>query len=120
MAEQQQDYITPLLAEFNTKLRDLEEKQRLLKERVILIGNNLVEMREETGNELTQLKISSEQAKSDILKTRETMDRVLDELENFARKSELEVLKKQAKMFQPLDLATKEDIQSILNKKNKN
>ncbi len=115
MPEQQQDYVTPLLAEFNTKLRDLEEKQRLLKERVLLIGNNLVEMREETNKDITELKISSEQAKQDILKTRETLQRISEELENFARKPEIEILKKQAKMFQPLNLAKLEDVKNMIN-----
>lgn len=115
MPEQQQDYVTPLLAEFNTKIRDLEEKQRLLKERVLLIGNNLVEMREEINKGITDLKISSEQAKQDILKTRETLQRISEELENFARKSEIEMLKKQAKMFQPLNLAKLEDVKNMIN-----
>ena len=40
--QEEQDYITPILSEFNTKLRDIEEKQKLSKERVLLIGQNLV------------------------------------------------------------------------------
>jgi len=112
-AQEQPDYITPLLTEFNTKLRDLEEKQRLLKERVLLIGNNLVDMRGELSEEISELKASSETAKSDILKIRETLSRVLEELEGRARRQELELLKKQAKMFQPLDLVTREDLEKI-------
>ena len=118
MPEQQpQDNITPLLSDFNTKLRDLEEKQRLLKERVLLIGNNLVEMREDIGQEISELRVISEQSKSDILKIRETLQRVLDELETRARRQELELLKKQAKMFQPLELATKEDVQRMIKER---
>ena len=39
---------TELLSEFNTKLRDIEERQRLIKDRVLLIGENLVEGKEES------------------------------------------------------------------------
>lgn len=117
MVEQQvPDYTSALLGEFNTKLRDLEEKHRLLKDRVLLIGENLVEMREEIGEEITKLKVFSEEAKSDILKTRETLERILEELEQKARRQELELLKKQAKMFQPLNFVTKDEINQILKK----
>jgi len=115
--EQYPDYITPLLGEFNTKLRDLEEKQRLLKDRVLLIGTNLVEMREEVGKDLTDLKIQSEQSKQDILKIRETLQRLAEELENRARRSEIELIKRQFKIFEPLKLARLEDVENMINNK---
>ena len=115
--EQSQDYITPLLGEFNTKLRDLEEKQRLLKDRVLLIGTNLVEMREDMGKDLTDLKIQSEQSKQDILKIRETLQRLADELENRARRSEIELIKRQFKIFEPLKLARLEDVKEMINER---
>jgi len=115
--EQYPDYITPLLSEFNTKLRDLEEKQRLLKDRVLLIGMNLVEMREEVGKDLTDLKIQSEQSKQDILKMRETLQRMAEEIENRARRSEIELIKRQFKIFEPLKLARLEDVENMINDK---
>ena len=47
---------TTLLAEFNTKLRDIEERQRLIKDRVLLIGENLVDGREDSIQEISELK----------------------------------------------------------------
>ena len=63
---QRNDFITPLLSEFNTKLRDIEEKQRLLKERVLLIGQNLVESKDSTERELTTLKLDVEELKENV------------------------------------------------------
>lgn len=114
MPEQQQDYVVLLLSEFNTKLRDIEEKQKLLKDRVLLIGENLIELREETDRRLTELKIQSEQTKQDILKIKDVLQRIGDEIENRARRSEIEILKKQAKMFQPLGLARIEDVKRMI------
>ena len=114
MPEQQQDYIVLLLSEFNTKLRDIEEKQKLLKDRVLLIGENLIELREEADRRLTELKIQSEQTKQDILKIKDVLKRMGDEIENRARRNEIEILKKQAKMFQPLELARIEDVKRIV------
>jgi len=114
MAEQQQDYITPLLSEFNTKLQDMEEKQRLLKDRVLLIGENLVLSREENQKEITELKINSEKMLRDIERMKETLSRIAEELDSKARFQELEILKKQAKIFQPLEFARISDIRRII------
>jgi len=110
------DYSAALLMEFNTKLRDMEEKQRLLKERVLLIGQNLVEARESLEKEVIQLKLFVEDMKKDLDKIKIAIIRVSEELDKKARKSELEILQKQAKMFQPLELASIEDVKNLLKK----
>ena len=40
--EQQSEPVSMLLAEFATRLNEIEEKQRLAKDRILLIGENLV------------------------------------------------------------------------------
>lgn len=90
-----------LLAEFNTKLRDIEERQRLIKERVLLIGENLVEGKEESTQEIAELKVKTESIEKEIQRIKDTLSSIIEEMQNFARKSELEILKKQFKMFEP-------------------
>ena len=96
------DFVTPLLSEFNTKLRDIEEKQRLLKERVLIIGQNLVEFKDKAESQLTSLKLDMEEMKQDFGKIKSNLIRLTEELEKRARRSELEILEKQFKMFEPL------------------
>ena len=86
MAEEYSDYTAPLLSEFNTKLRDIEEKQRLLKERVLLIGQNLIEIKEETDKEITTLKINTEEIKQDLKKIKYTLIRLTEEVEKWIKK----------------------------------
>lgn len=117
MPEIPPDYTSALLADFNTKLRDLEEKERLLKDRVLLIGSNFVESREETTKEITKLKIGMQEIKQDILKIKDSLQRIAEELDNKARKSDFELLRKQAKMFQPLELVRLEDIKKMMQEK---
>ena len=102
-----QEFISSLLVEFNTKLRDLEEKQRLLKERVLLIGKNLVELKDEFDKVATELKTDSEIEKTELEKIKSTIRRTLEELDNKARKTELEILERQIRIFQPLSLLEK-------------
>ena len=93
--------ITSLLAEFNTKLRDIEERQRLIKDRVLLIGENLVNGREESIEEISELKARLESLEQEMRRIKDTLSSIIEEMGNFARKSELEILQKQFKMFQP-------------------
>ena len=47
MAEEQvQNPINSLLAEFGTRLNEIEEKQRLVRDRALLIGENLISTKE--------------------------------------------------------------------------
>jgi len=117
MAEEvYQDYTSSLFGEFNAKLRDIEEKQKLLKERVLLIGQNLVETKENLEKDVIELKLAVEEMKNEQEKIKNTIIRISEELDKKARKSEIELLQKQAKMFQPLDLVRMEDIKHLLKK----
>ena len=101
MAEEQQEFSLSLASELNIKLRDLEEKHRLLKERTLLIGQNLVESKEGMNKELVQLRIEVEEMKQNMEKIKSSLLRFLEEIDKRARKSELDILTKQMKMFQP-------------------
>ena len=116
MPEQQSDFVTPILAEFNTKFRDIEEKQKIVKERLLLIGQNLVELKEKSEKEISSVKQGVDEIKGDVEKIKANIMGILEELEKKARKSELEILAKQAKMFQPLDLVTKSELNRLIKK----
>src|SRR3989339_616603 len=82
------------------KLRDLEEKQRLTKDRLLLISQNLLEIKEKNMQEILGIK-------KDLQKMNRLMNFIetaSSEFSKFAKKEDLEILSKQAKMFQPLKL----------------
>lgn len=121
MPEQiQPDPVSALLSEFNTKLREIEEKQKLIKDRVLLIGENLVAIREDTIKEISELKNKSRNIEQEIKKIKNTISRLIELNNDFARKSELEIIKNQIKMFSPLEFARIQDVERIINKKLKN
>ena len=91
-------------------LRNVEEKQRILKDRLILIGQNLIEVKEQTEKEILDLKKDVEHIKQNLEKIKSFIETISSEFSNFARKEDIEILMKQAKMFQPLELVTKSDL----------
>ena len=84
------------------KIRDLEEKQRILKDRVLLIGQNLIDSKEKTTEDILEIKKDLEKIKDNLEKIRRFIESVSTEFSKFARKDDLDILIKQAKMFQPL------------------
>ena len=99
--QEQPSPVATLLSEFNTKLRDIEERQRLIKDRVLLIGENLVDLKQDSLKEIGELKVKTESLEREIERIKETLSLLIEESKNYARKSELEMLYRQFKMFQP-------------------
>ena len=111
--EEQYDYSNQAAIDSNMNLRDLEEKQRILKERIFLIGQNLVEIREKTTRDLLELKKEIEILKEGMERIKEFLEIASGEFQKFARKEDLEILSKQAKMFQPLEFVRKKDLEKL-------
>jgi hypothetical protein len=82
------------------KMRELEEKQRILKERIMLIGQNLVEQKEKNQEYFTEIQKQLEILKQSMSKVRNFLEMASREFSKFARKEEVEILRKQARIFQ--------------------
>ena len=114
MAEE--GYENQYFTEISTKIRDLEDKQRIIKDRVLLIGQNLIEMKKEVHSAFLNIKKEIEALKMDVERLKSFFETASGESSKFAKKEELEILSKQAKMFQPLEFVTKKDLENLKNK----
>jgi hypothetical protein len=102
------DYSAEGFGSLNNKMRDVEEKQRILKDRLFMISQNLVEMKDSTNKKILDIKKDVEIMKQSIERMSSFLETVSSEFSRFAKKEDLEILIKQAKMFQPL-LSRKRD-----------
>ena len=50
-----QDNIQFLLSDLNTRIRDAEERNRITKERTMLLGKNLIDIKEELSKEIREI-----------------------------------------------------------------
>lgn len=85
----------PFSSDSPGKIRDIEEKQRLLKDRILLIGQSLIEERERTFKELQELKKTVISVKEDNDRIKELLERVVEQLNGVARKEELAIIQRQ-------------------------
>jgi len=94
MAEYEQTSIN-----VNTQLRDLEEKQRLLKDRLLLIGQTLIDSKDKQFIEIQEMKKDLMKLKEENTRMKEFLQRVAEQLSNVARKEELITLQRQFDIF---------------------
>lgn len=101
MAGEQANYPNSYNVDPNLRLRDLEEKQRILKNQILLIGKNLIEIREKNTRDILEIKKDLDLIKSDMERLGTFMDTASEEFSKYARKDDVEILAKQMRMFQP-------------------
>ena len=109
-ASEEQDYIGQLIIDTNSRFRNLEEKQRIAKDRLLLIGQNLIEIKEKFNEDLLEIKKDIDTMKRNMERLVSFLETASSEFSKFARKEDLEILSKKAKMFQPLEFVRKEDL----------
>lgn len=117
MVAEQMDYSGQILADITAKIQDVEEKQKILKDRLLLIGENLVEVKERTNQKILDIKKDIEILKQSMEKASAFLETISGEFSKFAKKEDLEILTKQAKMFQPMEFATKKDLEELKKEK---
>ncbi len=110
--EEQTEYLNNPLSQ--DRVKDLEEKNRNLKDRIILIGKNLVDLKQKNNQELLEIKQEIEKIKQSMQKLIRFLELASVELSKTAKKEDLEILKKQAKMFQPLEFVKKQELKGLI------
>ena len=98
------DYTGNALDTFSMKIRSLEEKQRIIKDRLLLIGQNLIETKEKNNKDILEIKKNIEIINQNMERLTSFLETASSEFSKFAKKEDLEILSKQAKMFQPLNI----------------
>lgn len=79
----------------NIRLRDVEEKTRLLRDRVLLLGQSVIEERGKSFREVQEMKTIVIKLKEDVNRLKELMQRLAEQISQTARKEELMILQRQ-------------------------
>ena len=119
MAEQQETggQVQFLLADFNTRLRDIDERNRLIRERVLLLGKNLISSRQDVEDELKEIKKDNIEIKADLEKLKKISNSLLTEFNKFVKREEIILVERMLKDFQPLEFMRKKDVEELIQNK---
>lgn len=96
-----------LLSDFNTRLRDLDERNKLIRERVLLLGKNLISSRQELEDDLVEIKRENQEIKKDLEKIKNISNHLLAEFNKFVKREEIVLIERMLKDFQPLEFMRK-------------
>lgn len=105
-----------LLSDFSTRLKDTDERNKLIRERVLLLGKNLISSRQDIEDELKILKQENIKIKQDIDKLKKTSNSILTEFGKFVKRGELTAIERMLRDFQPLEFMRKKDVEELINK----
>ncbi|MDO8460698.1 MAG: hypothetical protein Q7S74_06315 [Nanoarchaeota archaeon] len=86
-------------SDINTRIRDLEDRQRLLKDRMLLVGQTFVKERESSFGDLQEMKTILIQLQEDQKRIKDMLKRFGEQLDKSARKEELMILQRQFDLF---------------------
>ncbi len=106
-----------LLTDFNTRLRDIDERNKLIRERVLLLGKNLISSRQETEEELRETKQENLRISKDLDKLKKTSNSLLTEYNNFVKREEINIIERMLKDFQPLEFMRRKDVEELIDSK---
>ncbi len=99
-----------ILMEINNRTRLLENKYSLMRDRVFMVNQNMIEEYKKLSQEMKGINKDLKEIKNDVFKIRDTLKQVINEMEFFARKENLKVLEKYINMWNPLSYVTQEEL----------
>lgn len=118
MAEpQQDDQLQFLIADFNTRLQDLEGKNSTIKDRTILLGENLISIKEKLEEELIDLKKLMKRVDERIAKSESLLRNLVPETDKMIRRDEIVIIERMLKDFQPLEFMRRKDVEELIEQK---
>ncbi|OIO40683.1 hypothetical protein CO154_00775 [Candidatus Pacearchaeota archaeon CG_4_9_14_3_um_filter_31_7] len=112
--------MSALLVDFNAKISDLEEKNNLLKERVLLLGKTLLKQEQRINVDIETVKEDVRNINNTIERIKEGLQHLLKETSYFARKEELTVLQRYMKIWEPLKFVKEDEVRRIIQEELEN
>lgn len=106
-----------LLGDFNTRLREIDERNKLVRERVLLLGKGLLSSKDTLEASLGELKRENLEIKRELEKVKKTTNLLLTEFNKFVKRDEMTLLERMLKDFQPLEFVRRKDVEELIESK---
>ncbi len=81
--------------DITNRLVDLEEKNRLIRDRVLLLGQTVIEGRDKNFKEIQEIKGAVIKLREEVDRIKELLQRMAEQVTAMARKEELMIIQRQ-------------------------
>jgi hypothetical protein len=105
------------LSDFNNRLMDIDERNKIVRERVLLLGKSLLSSKEDLEKDLEEIRIENREIKKELEKIKKVTNSLLNEFGKFVKKEEIYLVERMLKDFQPLEFMRKKDVEELIEKK---
>jgi len=99
------------------RVRVLESKYGYLRDRIVLINENLINEYKKLNQEIKVVDSELKDLKKDIFEIKEALRHVLGEMKHFARKENFKVLEKYINVWNPFNFVTEEEVLQLIKEK---
>ncbi|MCH7850499.1 MAG: hypothetical protein IH845_02540 [Nanoarchaeota archaeon] len=114
------DQMGLMMSDFNTRLRDTIERNRLIRERVLLLGKNFISSRGELEDKINELRKDNQIIKKDLEKLKKTSNNLIIDFNKFVKRDEMVLIERMLKDFEPLKFMRKKDVEALIDERLKN
>lgn len=109
------------ISNLNTRVRILEGRYNLTRERMLVINQNMIDHYKFLQGEMKAINEDLKEIKEALESIKTTMKNVVNEMQFFARKEQLKVLEKYINIWNPVNFVTEEEVIKLIKKeKHKN
>lgn len=105
------------LAELSTRLRDVEETTKIIKEKTHVLTRNFVDLKKTSDDDLKLLKQKVVKIEEDIERIKSVTNFLIKETGKYVKKDELISIERLLKDFQPLEFVRMKDLDEIIIQK---
>jgi hypothetical protein len=110
----EEETISVLLADLSTKLKEIDERNRILKERISLLSQTFLKREDRNNKEFAFIKEELNSLRLETGRLKEAVQHIISESAGFARKEELKVIERYAKMFEPVKFVKPEEVKEMI------
>jgi len=106
-----------IIMDLHSRTRSLEGKYNLLRDRVLVINQNMIDEYKKILSELRAMNSEIKELRDDIFKIKDTIKNLVKEMEFVATKSEVKILEKYINVWNPMNFVTEKEVQEIVDEK---
>lgn len=112
-----QQELSQIIQDIDSRIRSLESKNTLLRERVENINQNSLNQTKKYIFNLKTTNMEFEKIKTEITSIKKILNQITRELKLFAKKEQIKTLEKYIDLLNPKEFITKKELDEILKNK---
>jgi hypothetical protein len=117
MADEQQPQEDYYFQDINLRLSDLEGKNNAMKDRTIVLGKNIIKIKEKTDEETSNLKKEISDIKKQLKEINNNISLLLENSKKTVRRDEIALVERMLQDFQPLNFMREKDVLDLMEQK---